>query len=134
VPEELWDKTAPNLPLAKYKKYPTSTVRKLIELTLENDFWGAELLNFNLPENQPDFLRICEPAKQAYKKYYAYTLAVDHQVKTYQKIGADPRILTGDLHFDANALSQGYATVVPWLSNRYVNQNLLKLIGTEIKL
>lgn len=134
VPEELWDKTAANLPLAEYKKYPTETVSKIIDLTLKNKFWGAELLNFNLPKEKPTVLKICEPAKQAYKKYYAYTLEVDHQAKTYQKIGSDPRSLTGNPNFDANALSQGYATVVPWLSNRYVNQDLLKLIGTEIKL
>ncbi|MFH2118625.1 MAG: 5'/3'-nucleotidase SurE [Candidatus Paceibacterota bacterium] len=134
VPEKLWDKTAPDAILADYQDYPTPTVRRIIELTLENNFWGAELLNFNIPEKKPEFLRICKPAKQAYKKYYAYTMEVDHETRTYQKIGADPRPLAGDLNFDANALSQGYATVVPWLSNRYVNQDLLNLIGTEIKL
>jgi 5'/3'-nucleotidase SurE len=134
VPEKLWDKTAADTPLENYLDYPTKTVRHLIELALENNLWGAELLNFNLPEIKPSALRICEPAKQVYKKYYAYTLNVDHETKTYQKIGADPRPLTGNLNADANALSQGYATVVPWLSNRYVNEKLLNLIGTEIKL
>jgi 5'/3'-nucleotidase SurE len=134
VPEELWDKTAPDTPLTDYLDYPTSTVRRLIELTLKHDLWGGELLNFNLPDKKPSTLRICEPAKQAYKKYYAYTMDIDHYKKTYQKIGADPRPLAGDLHYDANALSQGFATVVPWLSNRWVNQDLLKLVGTEFKL
>jgi len=134
VPEELWDKATSDIPLVKYQNYPTTTVRKLIELALNNNLWKAELLNFNLPEKTPQFLRICEPAKQAYKKYYAYTMAVDHQAKTYRKIGEEPHSLTGELNFDANALSQGFATVVPWLANRYVNQDLLNLINMEIKL
>jgi 5'-nucleotidase len=134
VPENLWDKTASDLPLEKYLDYPTATVKQILDLALENNLWGADLLNINLPQQAPTKLRICEPAKQAYKKYYAYTMAVDHKLKTYQKIGADPRPLTGDLNADANALSQGYATAVPWLSNRYVNDDLLKLIGTEINL
>ena len=134
VPESLWDKSASDVPLEKYLDYPTQTVRRLIDLALENNLWGGELLNFNVPESKPTKLRICEPSKQAYKEYYAYTLVVDHKKHTYQKIGADPRHLTGNLNSDANALSQGYATVVPWLANRYVNEELLKLIGTEITL
>ena len=134
VPEELWDKEAADVSLKDYEDYPRKTVKRILELTLENDLWGGELLNFNIPQKQPDKLLICEPAPRAYKKYYAYTLEVDHDNNTYQKIGADPRPLTGDLHYDANALSQGFATVVPWLSNRFVNQDLLSLIGIEIDL
>ncbi|HCR81212.1 MAG: 5'-nucleotidase SurE [Candidatus Pacebacteria bacterium GW2011_GWB1_47_8] len=134
VPESLWDKTASDVPLSQFRAYPTQTLKKLIELAFTNDLWGGELLNFNLPDKKPAALRICAPAKRAYKKYYAYTLAVDHEKQTYQKIGADPRPLTGDLRFDANALSQGFATVVPWLANRWVNQALLNLVGEEIAL
>lgn len=134
VPEEMWDQAESDLPLKNFQDYPRQTVNKLIDLALDNNLWGAELLNFNIPQAKPTKLLICEPATQAYKKYYAYTLKVDHNLHTYQKIGADPRTLTGNLKEDATALSQGFATVVPWLANRYVNEDLLKLIGTEIPL
>lgn len=134
VPETLWDKAAETLVVADYASYPKATVSKLIALALENNLWQADFLNFNLPATPPSTLRICAPAFQTYKQYYAYTMNIDSENHTYQKVGNEPHQLSGHLEYDAFALSQGYATVVPWLSNQYVNQELLQLVGTEITL
>jgi 5'-nucleotidase len=134
VPEVLWDQSAANLTLDDYQDYPQQTVAQLIQLSLANDFWGAEFLNLNLPAKKPTALKFCEPFPHTYKNYYTFKTIIDHEKQTYEKVGGEPQQLEGDLKLDAVALSQGCATAVPWLSNRYVNEELLQLVGTEIKL
>jgi hypothetical protein len=103
-------------------------------VVLENNFWGAGFLNCNLPRLKPEKLRLCSPASRALADYYGFTFQFDEAAGTYQKIPGPSHQLEGDLSVDAVALSRGFATIVPWLSNRYVNADILALIGTEITL
>lgn len=134
LPQKLVDDSAVNEPIDKYEHYPKKTVRELMELILKNNFWGADILNCNLPENPPSKLLICAPMISPNARYYGYSLKLDEAAKTYEKIGGPPQPQTDPLTFDGAALAAGNLTVVPWLANRYVNPELLKLIGTEITL
>lgn len=134
VPIELVDQTAEERSVAEFADHPQHTVRQIINLALTNNFWGADFLNCNLPEKKPTKLMICQPTPHPNVVYYGYDVKIDQEKMTYQKMGGPPLPQSGDLSYDAAALWQGYATAVPWLANRYVNEELLKLIGTEINL
>lgn len=134
VPLELVDQIAADRQVAEFETHPKNTVRQLFNIILENNFWNAAFLNCNVPEKLPTKLMICAPSPHPNVNYYGYTMKIDQQAKTYQKLGGPPKPQSGELTFDATALWNGYLTVVPWLANRYVNQELLRLIGTEITL
>lgn len=135
IPDILWDQDSTTLPLADYQDHPGKAVRTLLELAIKNDLWSAEFLNCNIPQKAPSQIIFCSPTRRENWNYYKYAMEVDYDEKTYKKVRSTaPAPHEAGIAGDAVPLTQGNITVVPWLSNFYVNEALLKLEGKKIVL
>lgn len=132
LPPEYWIKDHQDYNLDDFIKYPQMVVRKLIDKIIANKFWGADLLNINLPFKQTNTAKFVHPSTNEVIDYYGFGFDIDYKNFTYiDKLTnlpkPEPKINT-----DTHALKAGNISIVPWLKNLYLNESLLKLVGKKI--
>ena len=110
VPPENWYKDTKGTPdINKYLEVPGKMAERMINETIENDLWGAEILNINFPSvhtkeyrftrltkfHQDAFDRSWKPKDNMY--YYKGGKSNDHK----------------DQHSDTNAITEGVVSITP---------------------
>lgn len=107
--------------ISEYLAYPGGAIRPLLDLATKQQFWGAELLNVNFP-NQPTkkikMTRFVMESAKVYTKARPIEKAGGHYTYTGQRV-QNPEIAPD---FDAQALSDG------WISISVCNTDLTDLV------
>lgn len=97
-------------------EYPGMIVKKLIDCAIEKEFWGASLLNINLPKvksNKVKFVQVLDNLT----KYYKYPMELDSNTHCFKYADGLSNNLETNKSFDSVALSDGFITITPCKSN-----------------
>lgn len=114
-------------------QYPGKMAKKIIDLAIKNNFWGADFLNINFPQNPGQEMVFTQPIEKELENFYQFSLKLLDD-GTYKDADFTQLTPAPSIKNDAEVLSAGKISVVPWLRNLYLNQDLLSLQGKIIKL
>jgi len=114
APAEVWlqDHSARD-DLSQYLEYPGDTLRPIIDLAFENNFWGVQLLNINLPQQPTKKVRFTKMLKDI-TKYFAYPISIHREEKTFSYQESELfQIQEENLRYDVAAIEAGYISITP---------------------
>jgi len=124
----------PDHDLEPYLVYPGELLPKIIDLSIEHDFWNANLLNINFPQHPATEIILTETVKN-HKEIYDYT--------QYHAEGASGHFMYGGTRvynptledtFDAKALTNGLITITPCKCDIFDDRNGKDIIGRKFQL
>jgi 5'-nucleotidase len=119
--------------ISEHFQYPGDVLARLIKLCVENDMWGVDMLNINLPAVQTDRVRFTKILKDV-TRYYSYPINVDRETHTFNYQRDPFNIQETNLRYDVAALTQGYISITPCAIDMTHFETFKKLEQTEIKL
>jgi len=97
--------------LKAYLKYPGEVASKAIQQIILNNFWGAKLLNLNLPGKETHELRFARLLADCYN-YWPPAVMEKNTGKFYFPRGNQTN-RTAKLEFDTAAVAKGYLSLTP---------------------
>lgn len=100
-----------NEDITEYIDYPGATAYDLLVHAIEHDFWGANILNVNLPSIRSRDVHFTRPLPDL-KQFYKYPMDIDtrRHLYSYPKDDIKKRP-THDKSFDAGAIMSGFISV-----------------------
>lgn len=115
----------------KYFKHPGGTAFEVIERARSSDFWGAKLLNVNLPVKQTKKMKFTRQAPDL-KKLYAYPIGIDRTKGEYWYPSAYADDLEDDVQYDFAAVKAGYITITPSVVDITDESVIKKMMGKDL--
>jgi len=101
-----------NEDLSEISEYPGRACVKLLELIFENNFWGAPLLNVNLPKEKSNKVKFTRPVSDLTLAYdYSISQNLTKKWYSYEGDRIDSPVL--DDTFDTKALLAGFVSITP---------------------
>jgi 5'-nucleotidase len=125
VDSALWTKTNSHLGIEPYLDYPGKRAAELIEKIIENDFFGYDGFNINLPSNKSDKIKVTSQLKNI-SEFYKYPLDLDFENGTFQY----PFGETGNdisENSDIGAISKGFISITP------IWRNISREVGEDVE-
>jgi len=125
VDSELWTKTNSHLGIEPYLDYPGKRAVELIEKIIENDFFGIDGFNINLPIKDTKEVRITKQIEDL-SDFYLYPIELDRE----KGIFIYPNGVTGkDIseNYDVGAINKGFISVTP------IQRNISREVGEDIE-
>lgn len=115
---------------AQYIDYPGAAAYDVLKLAFDHDFWGAKILNINLPAARSRTVHFTKPLPDL-KEFYKYPLDIDyrHHKFSYPKDDIRKRP-THDKSLDAGAIMSGYISVSLYKTD-LVEEDLYKNIKNK---
>lgn len=133
VPSEFWFKSHDgNQDISIYLKHPGETAVNIINLALKRNFWGAQILNINLPEQATDKILVTKPLPNILE-YFPYVI-MDESSHTFRyplSLHENPR---RDVMYDTGAILGGYISVTPCQVNFLDDKIFKKMKKLSLKL
>lgn len=109
--------------------HPGKAAYSAIYMTLKEKFWGADIVNINLPKQPTVVMEFVQPLKDIYKLWP--TMSLNKKTKTYMYNRGDRSSHLGGTDTDVQALSKGHITISP-CSSTYLDNNIFsKMIKTK---
>lgn len=133
-PERWYEDGDLKMDLKSYLEYPGQAVKQIIDLVLENDFWGFELLNINLPLSKSNEVKFTKPLPSV-TDFYSCSVNINHKEHYY----IHPSAVTSkskerSVEFDGNAIRKGYISITPCQTTFSKEDVYLKLKDLTIEL
>ncbi len=120
--------------MTDYIDYPGSVVYDLLERAIAHDFWGATVLNVNLPYKKTRRIRFTKPLPDL-KLFYEYPMRVDKNKHTFAYPKDKPhRRQNRDRQFDSGAVLNGLISVSLYQSDFIREDSSRKFLGKEMEL
>lgn len=135
LPQWAWyKKHQGNEDIDDYLQYPGRTAVKILELALDNDFWGAKIINVNLPQERSQTVIFTKPLPKI-TDFYVYPNDIDYEKKifSYPSIGTKKKPLV-DLQYDTGALLTNKISITLCQDNFLDLAADAKIRNREIKL
>jgi 5'-nucleotidase len=99
--------------LGLYREYPGKTAGKVIQLSISNDFWGADILNINFPTEKSNNIRFTQGLPDL-TKFFNYPTEMDRKSKTFNYSRKPLQTVTRDhLEWDTGAMLSGFISITP---------------------
>lgn len=110
---ELFRKHEDIIDISGYLPYPGESANYFVRYAIRNNFWGARLLNMNLPASRPKGAIFTRPLPDI-TEYYTYPNTINRKNKTFRfsRLGVKENP-SKDTRFDAGALESGYVSITP---------------------
>ena len=117
--------------LEKYEDYPGKWVKRILNLVIQENLWGVNLLNINLPSSTPKGVKFTK-IEPFLSNYY-------NQGKTEIKNGTmQYKTSSGwtdrSLEYDTSALVNGFVTISPCQNTFLDKQALKRLKNLQLKI
>jgi 5'-nucleotidase len=120
--------------IEEFLTYPGKTAVDIIQLSIQNNFWGADLLNINLPESPANTIRFTKGLEDL-KQFFNYPLPADETTHTFSYPKDHPKTNTiNQLEIDTGALLSGYISISPHKKSNLDETLFQKLKDTPITL
>lgn len=116
-----------------YLRYPGRVAGEVIRKAIEKQFWGASLLNINLPRKESKKIKFVEPLNDL-SKYFKYPLNMDEKKGRYTYPPKYSDEMETDLVYDSAALMAGYITITPCRRNLMDEGVMERLRESKIEL
>lgn len=135
VPPQLWThRDNGEQKIEEYLDYPGSQSRKIIDLALQNNLWGADVLNINFPKELSNQIRFTRHLDDL-RRFWVYPLDRDPVAKTFAYPKKELHEKTrGELDIDTGALLSGYITITPFQTHMLDDRIYRRMKGKEIRL
>ncbi len=98
--------------LEEYFEYPGKALTQLLELSIENRLWGAQMLNINFPHSPTNTVKVTK-LMQNVRKIYQSDQKVTGKEGHYMYKGRRIFSTTADPMYDVRALSDGHISISP---------------------
>jgi len=97
----------------KFLEYPGIVAGKVVEMCIEKDLWGAQMLNINFPGKQSNKVKFVRNVSDMTKIYDYSSYLPDRSTGSFDYRGdrIEDKAMGND--FDGKALSEGYTTIMP---------------------
>jgi 5'-nucleotidase len=92
--------------------YPGDILKPLFDTILENELWGVQLLNINLPHTPTKEIRFTKILKDI-TQYFRYPIHMDHEKHQYSYQGEPFDVKEKNLRYDVAAIEQGFISISP---------------------
>ena len=122
--------------ISKHTEYPGGVLGPIVEKCIEQEFWGVNLLNVNVPKVPTNKVRFCKIQKDV-TKYFSYPISINRDEKTftYVRPGVSQfNIQETNPRYDVAALEAGYITITPCAFDTTHYTTFEKLEQTEVTL
>jgi len=123
-PDDFWCRQGDeNNEFRKFLDYPGRACEKILDLAVENDFWGSDMLNVNFPtqnSNKVVFTKIITRIPDFYNSSIEINKETHSYVHPYGIVEDK-----GDINFDGNALRAGYISISPCRTD-FLNEKVYK--------
>jgi len=97
--------------IEEYMAYPGKTAEKIIQNAIQNDLWGAGLININFPAEPSNKARFVKGIPDL-RQFFSYPIPMDNTNHTYHyQRGGMSGETKGKLEYDTGALLSGYITI-----------------------
>ena len=117
APVSLWYKDHSETDdIASYGQYPANILQSLFEQIEQNDFWGAKMLNINLPVKPSQEVHFTHFLNHS-PSYYSYPIHMDPVSHTYDFSGQRVNATSEDLKADAMVVHHGKISISPCRSD-----------------
>ena len=97
--------------LDKYIEHPGENAKKVIEMTLENNLWGSDLININIPLKKGNQVSFTKPIANV-EEFYA-PIGLNQAPQTFHYPCAMMKIVNTVPGTDLHALQNGEISVSP---------------------
>jgi len=112
LPVEQWFLDhSPTESLESYLKYPGETAFDVLDLCLQHELWGANLLNINFPEKPTTEVVFARPLANI--NNFFMPVELDQKTMTFSYPGGVLEPEQTDLQIDVHALQSGKITITP---------------------
>lgn len=125
VNHELWTSTNSHLGIDPYIDYPGKTAVGIIEKIIENDFFGIDGFNINLPSHKSDKIKLTSQLTDI-SEFYKYPLDLDFENGIFQYPYGETGNNISD-KFDIGAISKGYISITP------IWRNISRKAGEDVE-
>jgi len=120
--------------LDTFLTYPGKAALEVIQVSIQNNFWGADLLNINLPESTTKTIRFTKGLDDL-KEFFNYPLPADKKTHSFSYPKDHPKTNTkNQLETDTGALLSGYISISPHKKSNLDETLFHKLKDTPITL
>lgn len=114
VDPKLWTQVhVKDNPLAReIVQYPGETAARFVQVAIENNFWGAPMLNVNMPHQKSIKIRFAAPVPDLTQVYW-YPNEMNRKTKRFSYVPKYAEKQIKDLGYDYPATKSGFITVTP---------------------
>ncbi|MDD5750386.1 MAG: 5'/3'-nucleotidase SurE [Candidatus Pacebacteria bacterium] len=132
-PDDFWCRQGDeNDEFRKFLEYPGKACEKIIDVAVENDFWGSDMLNVNFPiqnSSKAVFTRIITKIPDFYDSSIEINEETHSYVHPYGIVESK-----GDLNLDGDAIRAGYISITPCRTDFLNDKVYEKLKGESFEI